>query len=64
MLVLGVLPLVYRLNNSSLVLDKHSDSLIILHACRFDVFVETFTPNRFEGQLIHRISRGTDIDHR
>lgn len=47
-------------NNGVYILDEEWDSLIILDACRYDVFRNIIETNRMPGRLEYRISRGTD----
>ncbi len=52
--------LLYAKNEGSFILDERWDNLIILDACRFDVFEESLAKSKLEGKLESRISRGTD----
>ena len=55
-----VLPLLFPRNLGSYLLDEKWDNLIILDACRYDVFREVVQASGLHGVLTSRISRGTD----
>jgi len=55
-----IFPLLFRHNNGIYILQEAWDSLIILDACRYDVFEEIYRQRKMKGTLEYRISRGTD----
>ena len=54
-----VLRLLYPVNNGFHILSESWDNLIILDACRYDVFKEVVSETKLKGELEWRISRGT-----
>ena len=52
--------LLFGRNNGIYILDEEWDSLIILDACRYDVFKDVAKELNLPGHLGYRISRGTD----
>lgn len=54
-------PLLYRDNEGFNVISEHWDHLIILDACRFDIFEEQIKKTGLctQGKLEHRISKGS-----
>lgn len=55
-----LLPLLFRNNNGIYILDEKWDNLIILDACRFDLFKKEIKNWRIEGRLEYRISRASN----
>lgn len=55
-----VLPIMYIHNNGNYILNEYWDNLIILDACRYDVFKEVFYERKMRGRLECRYSRGTN----
>ncbi|WP_457753369.1 hypothetical protein [Thermococcus sp.] len=55
-----IAPLMFRKNSGIYILDEEWDNLIILDACRYDIFKNEFHKENFPGKLEFRISRGTD----
>jgi len=55
-----LVPLLFRNNDGTYILEEKWDHLIILDACRYDVFEEIFKEIGIEGKLEHRISRGSN----
>lgn len=58
-IIYKILPLFFRDNNGHYVLKERWDNLIILDACRFDVFKEEIKNWDIKGELEYRISRGS-----
>lgn len=58
-LINNVPKIVYRKNTGYYVLSEDWDYLIILDACRYDVFEQEFKRYNLEGKLEYRISRGS-----
>jgi hypothetical protein len=52
--------LLFRYNDGTYVLNERWDNLIILDACRFDVFEEVMREREMTGILEKRVSRGTN----
>ncbi len=53
--------IIYRKNEGTYIMDEGWDNLIILDACRYDVFSEFYQKNEIhKGILESRISRGAD----
>jgi len=52
-------PILFR-NDGTYILEEEWDNLIILDACRYDVFEEIYKKRKLRGRLEYRISRGTD----
>ncbi len=52
-------PLLFKKNNSFYIFSEPWDNLIILDACRYDVFEEVFKKRNMKGKLEYRISRGS-----
>jgi hypothetical protein len=57
-----VLPMLYPKNKGTFVLREEWDNLIILDACRFDVFEEVIRDGGIKGDLQCRTSRGTTTE--
>jgi len=55
-----VLPILFGENNGVYVLNEKWDNLILLDACRYDTFAETYGAHGLRGRLEFRISRGTE----
>jgi len=53
-------PLLFRENNGFYILKEEFDNLIILDACRFDLFESEIKNWNIKGRLEYRISRGSD----
>lgn len=60
MVVSSLVRMIFRSNYGSYVLDEAWDNLIILDACRFDVFEAYYNQRTLKGKLETRVSRGTD----
>lgn len=52
-------PILFRKNNGTYILEEDWDNLIILDACRFDIFKEEIKNYDIKGELQYRISRGS-----
>jgi len=50
--------ILYRKNNGFYIFDELWDNLIILDACRYDVFEEQYLKRKMKGDLVKKISRG------
>lgn len=59
-LVKVLLPRVYRRNEGFYVLNQQWDNLIILDACRYDVFESVVEERGIGGALFKKVSRGTN----
>jgi len=60
-----ILPIFYRFrkNNGIYIMDQKWDNLIILDACRYDIFEKTIKKRKIKGELKKVISRGsTTVD--
>jgi len=55
-----VIPFLFRKNNGMYILNEKWNNLIILDACRYDVFKEEINKKKIMGHLEYRISRGTE----
>ncbi|HDD44561.1 MAG TPA: hypothetical protein ENG63_06860 [Candidatus Desulfofervidus auxilii] len=51
---------IFRSNNGFYILEEDFDNLIILDACRYDLFKEEIKNWNIKGNLEYRISRGSD----
>jgi len=56
----ALIPLLFSQNPGVFVLKEKWDNLIILDACRYDVFEEAYRTEGLQGRLESRISRGTE----
>jgi len=54
-----ITPLLYKKNNGFYLLKEKWDNLIILDACRYDIFKEVLEEFELPGKLEKKISRGT-----
>ncbi|AEA46583.1 hypothetical protein [Archaeoglobus veneficus] len=52
--------ILFRSNDGTYILNEDWNNLIILDACRYDIFEEEIKRRNLKGKLEHRISRGTD----
>jgi len=57
-----VIAVLYLRNNGAYVLAEPWNNLIILDACRYDVFQEAVASEKTKGKLEYRISRGSDTE--
>ncbi|MCQ6254055.1 hypothetical protein [Methanocaldococcus sp.] len=55
-----LVPILFRNNDGIYIFNEQWDNLIILDACRYDIFKEEFKNRKTKGKLEYRISRGTD----
>ncbi|ALM76387.1 alkaline phosphatase family protein [Thermococcus barophilus] len=53
-------PILFRDNNGISIFEETWDSLVILDACRYDVFEEEYKKRKMKGKLECRISKGTE----
>lgn len=51
-------PILYRSNNGIQVCKEEWDYLIVLDACRYDLFKDNYKELKIDGELEYRISRG------
>lgn len=49
----------FRKNNGFFILDEDWDNLIILDACRYDIFRKLYLKRKIKGKLFKKISRGS-----
>jgi len=56
-------PLIYKNNTGSYILEEEWDNLIILDACRFDLFEREIGNWNIKGKLEYRISRGANTGY-
>lgn len=52
-------PILFRKNNGTYILEEDWDNLIILDACRYDIFLKELKNYDIKGELQYRISRGS-----
>lgn len=55
-----LVPPLFKDNNGSYILKESWDNLIILDACRYDLFEKVFRERKIKGKLECRISRGAE----
>ena len=55
-----MLPILFPRNDGAYLLNERWDNLLILDACRYDVFARLYAAGGLKGRLESRVSRGTE----